>query len=179
MREITVFASGRGTNFANIVHSGIPVSHLITDNPDAGAIEFAQEFGTYWTLVPFYTPREEWGEELIHYTGQPDLIVLAGFMRILPRNFITEYQGRIINVHPSLLPAFKGSTDAITDAYEAGCFTFGATVHKVIERVDAGQILAQYAVNVDNQTSLEEIRELVHGIEYRILPETIKNILGL
>jgi phosphoribosylglycinamide formyltransferase 1 len=177
--DVTVLASGAGTNFQNLVFSGVPVTHLITDNPDAGVLSLAQDFGVYWTVLPFKQPRQEWGEDLISIMGMPDLIVCAGFMRILPATVVKTYRGRIINVHPSLLPAFKGSTNAITEGYKLGCRTFGATVHRVTEDVDGGSILAQHGFNVDALTPLHEIKEKVHAIEHVILPETTKRILNI
>ena len=177
--EVTVLASGAGTNFQHLMFAGVPVTHLISDNPDAGALRLADDFGVYWSLAQYQPPREEWGRTLISIIGMPDLIVCAGFMRILPATVVETYRGRIINVHPSLLPAFKGSTDAITEAYELGCRTFGATVHRVTEDVDGGSILAQHGFNVDSLTSLNEIKEKVHAIEHEILPQTTKRLLSI
>lgn len=179
MKEVTVLASGTGSNFQNLLFAGVPVTHLVSDNPNAGALNLATEYGVYWSIAQFRQPREEWGEDLIRIIGMPDLIICAGFMRILPATVVEAYGDRIINVHPSLLPAFKGSIDAITEAYELGCRTYGATVHKVTTDVDGGTILAQHGVNVDDLTPLSEIKEIVHAIEYEILPNTAKRILNI
>ena len=180
MKDITVLASGRGSNFSAIIGSGIYVSHVVTDNPDAGVLDKAQDSRTYWTIVERKEQtREAWGEELISRLGTPDLIVCAGFMRILPSNVCEEYKDKIINLHPSLLPAYKGSMRAIEDAYNDGSTVYGATVHYVTETVDDGEIIAQESITVDKDCTLEHVEKLVHRVEHSLLPRTIKEILTL
>lgn len=180
MKEITVLASGRGTNLAAIIESGIKVSHVITDNPDAGALNIATDAGIFWSIIQKGTQsRESWGEILISVIGSPDLIVCAGFMRILPANVCKEYEDKIINLHPSLLPAYKGSTRAIQQAYADGSTEYGASIHYVTEVVDDGEVIAQegFQVEPDHNYTLEEIEARVHELEHRLLPETINDIL--
>jgi len=179
VKEITVLASGRGTNLAAIVYSGIPVAHLVTDNPEAGALKIAYDHDIYWSIVQKDSSREAWGARLVEVIGDPDLIVCAGFMRILPSNVCEEYQGKIINLHPSLLPAYKGTTRAIQEAYEDGSTEYGVTIHHVTETVDDGEIIAQEAFTVEPDCTLDEIESMVHSLEHRLLPSTIKHLLSL
>ena len=100
-------------------------------------------------------------------------------MKILPHNVCEEYRGKIINLHPSLLPAYKGSVRAIEDAYNDGSTVYGATVHYVTENVDDGEIIAQESITVDSECTLEHVEELVHRVEHSLLPKTIREILAL
>jgi phosphoribosylglycinamide formyltransferase 1 len=178
--DITVLASGHGTNYSAIIQNGIPVSHVVTNNPDAGIIAKAHNDGTYWSIIEQGNDsRDQWGSYLISIIGNPDLIVCAGFMKILPHNVCEEYRGKIINLHPSLLPAYKGSVRAIEDAYNDGSTVYGATVHYVTENVDDGEIIAQESITVDSECTLEHVEELVHRVEHSLLPKTIREILAL
>ncbi len=183
MKKIAVFASGNGTNFKNIVNDKsieAEISILICDNKNAKAISIANE-NNINTLV--FTPKEfnskaeyellisEKLEEL-----NIDLIVLAGYMRILSKEFVSKYSGKIINIHPSLLPLYKGAT-AILDAFNDGKNIFGVSVHYVNEEVDGGEIILQEKLENTDGLTLEEVTKKVHEIEYKLYPRAIKFII--
>lgn len=181
MKSIVVLASGRGSNFEACAIKQLPISLVITNLPHAGVIEKAHKYQIPWCLLQWERKkhtREQYAEMLISHIGKPDLVVLAGWMLIMPKSFCEYYSGRMINLHPSLLPAYKGSTDAIADAYNNGDTVYGVTVHWVTPEVDAGEIIAQESVTVESGTSFSQISELVHGIEHRLLPATIEKIIN-
>ena len=180
MKNVTVLASGNGSNFQALLDNSIPVTHLVSDNPQAYALDRANENGVYWSLCQMQdSDRQSWGYSLQQIIGEPDLIVCAGFMRILPVNFVERYKGRVINIHPSLLPAYKGSIHAIQDAYEAGDSLYGATVHWVTEEVDDGEIISQESIELDPTHPLSFIEESVHNLEHKMLPSTVKQLLAI
>ena len=188
MKNIVVMASGEGSNFSAIVESGIKVSRVITDNPNANVINRAKNAGVSSCLIvpdKKDEPRKEYDKKINYVIeGQEpdnlkvDLIVLAGWMRILSPWFCEKWAGKIINVHPSLLPAFAGGCNAIEDAYNYGCKVFGVTIHWVTPEVDAGPIIAQAALHKLDDDTLEKITEKIHGIEHHIYPETIKELIS-
>ncbi|MFA5370324.1 MAG: phosphoribosylglycinamide formyltransferase, partial [Candidatus Omnitrophota bacterium] len=145
--NIAVFASGRGTNFSAIikaVKSGrikANLSLLVCDNPKAGAVSRAKRAGIKAVLVKRedFPGKEEFEAKIIEHleTSKIDLIILAGFMRLLSPEFVGRYAGRILNIHPALLPSFKGE-EAIKDAFEYGVKITGVTVHFVDEKMDHG-----------------------------------------
>jgi phosphoribosylglycinamide formyltransferase-1 len=143
MKKIIVMASGEGSNFSAIVESGIKVERVITNNPNANIIKRAKEVNVPCDVVPtnYEWYRAEYDMKL-PVPEDTDLIVLAGWMRILSHWFCEKWRGKIINIHPSLLPAFAGGCNAIKDAYNYGCKVFGVTVHWVTEEVDKGKIIA-------------------------------------
>ena len=105
-----------------------------------------------------------------------ELVILAGFMKILSPNFISKYEDKIINLHPSLLPSFKGR-EGIKDAFEYGVKVTGVTVHYVDSGIDTGKIIAQEAVVVEDKDTLETLEEKIHEIEYRLYIEALKMVL--
>lgn len=182
--KIVVFASGSGSNFEVIAQRAeegyIPaeISCLITDRADAGAIKRAMRFGIK-TFVVNWRPRGT-GElralsilELV----KPSLIVLAGFMKILSPDFVSRWRWKIINIHPSLLPAFEGTTNAIELAVKKRMRITGCTVHYVDETVDGGPIIAQAATVIDPDENLDEIKEKIHKLEHKLYPMVIKGII--
>lgn len=172
--KIAVFASGRGTNFAAIikaVKSGkikARLALLVCDNPRARAIERAKKAGIKVALLK----REA---EIIRALKEDKigLIVLAGFMRLLSAEFVRKYKGRIMNIHPSLLPAFKG-TRGVKDAFDYGVRVTGVTVHFVDEELDHGPIILQAALAVNKNDTLSSLEEKIHRLEHRLYPEAIK-----
>ena len=182
-KKIVVMASGEGSNFSAIVNSGIIVDRVITDNKNANVIKRAEKVN-----VPvFVFDKKEgdykngigWSERRIAETipEDTDLIVLAGYCRILSPYFCEKWSGKIINVHPSLLPAFSGTIHAIKEAWEHGCKVFGVTIHWVTEEVDAGDIISQRAVHAIETDTLDTITAQVHQIEHYLYPETIISLL--
>lgn len=181
--NIAVFASGRGTNFSAIVRAvkkGIikaNLSLLICDNPKAAVLTAAARAGIKSALVKRqdFTHKEEFENKIIQCLEEEkiDLIVLAGFMRILSPEFVQKYKGRILNIHPALLPSFKGA-HAIKDAYEYGVKLTGVTVHFVDEEMDHGPIILQVPLRIKENDTLESIERKLHKIEHKIYPQAIK-----
>jgi len=174
--NIAVLASGRGTNFSAIARAvkkgkiKANLSLLVCDNPKAGAIGRARRAGVKVALV-------ERGDEskIIQYLEEIkiDLIVLAGFMRLLSAEFVQRYKGRILNIHPALLPSFKGS-EAIKDAFDYGVKVTGVTVHFVDEKTDHGPIILQKTVEVGELDTLKSLESKIHKIEHQLYPEAIR-----
>jgi len=181
--RIAVLASGRGSNFeaiARAVESGfIPADlvGLITDRPSAGALEIARARGVDALAID---PRDHPGREahekqLITALEErgAGLVCLAGYMRLLSGGFITHWSGRLLNIHPSLLPAFPG-LHAQRQALEGGVRVAGATVHFVDEGVDTGPIVLQAAVTVHPDDTEETLSARILAEEHRIYPEAIR-----
>lgn len=181
--KIAVLCSGGGTNLQAIidrVRSGyIPanIALVISDRKDAFALERAKKAGID-TLVlnkKDFKTREDFDREVVKSLKQRDvgLVVLAGFMRLLSPYFIREYKDRIINIHPALLPSFKG-TSGVKDALEHGVKVTGPTVHFVDEELDNGAIILQKAIEIKEGDTEESLLERVHAAEHEIYPEAIK-----
>ena len=186
MKKIVVMASGEGSNFSAIIKEDIKVDQVITDNPNANVINRAKDVGVRSCLIEHYKKetREEYDKRVDWMLGgsgpdsyKPDLIVLAGWMRILSHWFCEKWKGKMINIHPSLLPAFAGGCNAIEDAYNHGCKVVGATVHWVEPEVDAGPIIAQGVNHIFEGQSLERVKEDVHLLEHWLYPDTIKQLI--
>ena len=183
MKKIVVLASGEGSNFSAIVDSGIEVEKVLTDNPKAGVIKRAIKSSVPVMVLDKkeYTQIQGWFEHRLdeEIPNDTDLIVLAGFMLILSSWFCEKWAGKIINIHPSLLPAFGGGCHAIKDAWEYGCKVFGVTIHWVIPEVDAGPIITQRAIHKFDDDTLEIITERTHNVEHYVYPETIKKLMRI
>ena len=181
MKKIVVLASGEGSNFSAIVDSGIQVERVITDNPNANVIARAKKAGVGSFLVERKNENREEYDKKVDYGiyRDIDLIVLAGWMRILSPWFCKKWADKIINIHPSLLPAFGGGCHAIKDAWEYGCKVFGVTIHWVIPEVDAGPIITQRAIHKFDDDTLEIITERTHNVEHYVYPETIKKLMRI
>ena len=196
MKKIVVMASGEGSNFSAIVESGIKVHKVITDNPNANVINRAKEAGVGSCLIvpdkqgkafPANIYRKEYDKQIDYMIGgrgafpnlySVDLIVLAGWMRIFSPWFCEKWAGKIINIHPSLLPAFAGGCNAIEDAYNHGCKVTGVTIHWVTPEVDAGPIIAQGVNHIFAGQSLEKVKEDMHKLEHYLYPKTIKELIN-
>lgn len=181
--NIAVFASGRGSNFSAIVRAvkkGIinaNLSLLVCDNPQAGVLGKAARAGVKIALIKRkdFATKEEFEAKIIEALKREkiDLIVLAGFMRILGSEIIRAYKNRIINIHPALLPSFKGA-HAIKDAFLYGVKVTGVTVHFVDEEIDGGPIILQEAISIKKEDTLESLENRIHKIEHKILPFAIR-----
>lgn len=181
--NIAVFASGRGTNFSAIARAAkkgvikANLALLVCDNPKALVLQKAKRAGVKAALVKkedFATKRDfELGiiEHLEENTI--DLIVLAGFMRILSPEFVRQYKFRILNIHPALLPSFKGA-QGIKDAFDYGVKVTGVTVHFVDEEMDHGPIILQEAVKVRADDTLESLEKRMHKVEHLLYPEALR-----
>ena len=182
MLNIAVFASGRGTNFGVIIRAvrkgkiKANLSLLICDNPKAGAIARAKRAGIKVVLLKRgdFANKEDFEAKIIEHLEENkiDLIVLAGFMRMLSPEFVGRHAGRILNIHPALLPTFKG-TEAIKDAFDYGVKVTGVTVHFVDEKMDHGPIILQRAVQIEEDDTIESLEKKMHKIEHRLYPEAI------
>jgi phosphoribosylglycinamide formyltransferase-1 len=183
MMNIAVLCSGNGSNLQAIIdksRSGyIPatVALVVSDNKDAFAIVRAKSAGIE-TLVlnpKDFKSREDFDREIVKHLKKKDisLVVLAGFMRLVSPYFVKEYKNRIMNIHPAVLPAFKG-THAVKDALEYGVRVTGVTVHFVDDKLDHGPIILQRSVDIRNGDTEEALLERVHQEEHKIYPEAVK-----
>lgn len=185
LHKIAVFASGYGSNFeaiANAASAGeIPaeVALLVCDKPSARVVELSRDKGieSFVFSAKDYPSKADYETQIVERCREAgvELICLAGYMRIVGPTLLNAYSGKIINLHPSLLPAFKGA-HAIEQAIEYGVKIFGATIHYVDESLDGGRIIAQRAVEYDGN-SVEQVTEMIHSIEHELYIETIKKIL--
>lgn len=185
--RIVVLASGRGTNFQAIIDairsgrlSGEVVG-LISDNPDATVLKRAKRHGIPQVVVErkSYPSKREFDLGLAQAVGQfsPDLVVLAGFMRLLGKAFLDEFPGQVINIHPSLLPAFRG-LDAQKQALEYGVRYTGCTVHFVDEGADTGPIIGQRVVPVMPDDTEDTLAARVLVEEHSLMVECINAVLA-
>jgi phosphoribosylglycinamide formyltransferase 1 len=182
--RVAVLVSGEGTNLQAILDSlhgreGIEVACVASSKPVAGGLERARrakvEAGVF--EIASYPGRGDRDRALGDWlqARRVDLVVLAGFMELLGADFIQRFQGRIINVHPSLLPAFPG-VRAIEQALEHGVKLIGVTVHFVDQGVDSGPIILQEAIELSYPSGIEQVEERVHEVEHRLLPQAVRLI---
>ena len=186
VKSIVVLASGNGSNLQAIIDAidsgeiNARISALITNNPDAYALKRARKQGVPSVLIkPMgFGSRKEYNDALLEVLTRmdPDLIVLAGYMLLLGERIVRKFKGRIINIHPALLPSFKG-THGIRDAFEYGVKITGVTVHFVDEGMDTGEIIAQEAVAVLDDDTLEALEERIHKVEHKLYPHIIAELL--
>jgi phosphoribosylglycinamide formyltransferase-1 len=180
--RLAVLASGEGSNFEALVgacRNGIlartDVVQLIVNNPGCGAQQRAERLGVPWTLLDHrQRSRQELDQALVAHL-QPcgvDLVVMAGWMRIVTPVLIEAYAGRLVNIHPSLLPSFRG-LDAVGQALAAGVRLSGCTVHLVGEEVDAGEILMQAAVPVLADDDHSSLSARIQSQEHQLLPAAV------
>lgn len=175
--RVAVLASGQGSNLRNLVERGYAVVAVATNRPDCGAAAIATEHGIDLGTFPqrSFASREERDQALQEWLAGrgPDLVVLAGYDRIVSPSLVRAFAGRILNLHPSLLPAFAGGMDAVERALEHGVKITGCTVHLVTEDVDEGPIVLQAAVPVLEGDTVDTLHRRIQVEEHRILPEAI------
>jgi phosphoribosylglycinamide formyltransferase-1 len=186
MRNLVLLISGRGSNMVAIARACIDerwparIAAVVCNRPDAPGLAIARELGLHTEVVDArrFTDRSAFDTELARVVDRfdPMLVILAGFMRILGQTFVERYAGRMINVHPSLLPAFPG-LDTHRRALEAGVHVHGATVHLVTPVLDAGPILAQAAVPVMAGDDAVTLGERVRRAEHRLYPQVVRWIV--
>lgn len=184
--RIAVFASGNGSNFqaiAEVIASkqvDATLCFLFCDNPKAYVIERAKKMG-----IPFkvfspknYENRAAYESELLQQLelNAVDLIVLAGYMRIIGPTLLMAYANRILNIHPSLLPSFPGKS-SIQDAFEANEKETGVTVHVVDAGVDTGPIIAQEKVAILPEDTVDSLEDRIHQVEHRLFPQVIQKVI--
>jgi phosphoribosylglycinamide formyltransferase-1 len=181
--NIAVFCSGNGSNFQAIVNSikageiSAKIALIVCDNPQAFALERAKKEGVKSALIErdVFLTKEEFEAKIIKHLEQEniELICLAGFMRLVSPAFVKKYHHKILNIHPALLPSFKG-TQAIKDALDYGVRVTGVTVHFVDEKVDHGPIILQQAIEIKDSDTEESLAHRIHEIEHRLYPEAVK-----
>jgi len=185
MKNLAVFASGSGTNFEAIAQACADgrikarVALMVCDVPGAKVIERAQRFGVE-TLVfnpKSYQKKADYEKEIVEAldSRKIDLVCLAGYMRIVGETLLKAYDGKIVNIHPSLLPSFKGA-HAVEDAVAYGVKVFGITIHWVNAELDGGRIIAQKAFEYEGSDPAE-VHRLGQVIEHQLYIDTINKIL--
>lgn len=182
MKRFAVFASGHGSNLQAIIDAvkrkkiKAQLALVFSDKPEAYALTRARKSGIKTLVIEpkVFLDRESFDREVIKNLREEriDFVVLAGFMRILSSVFISEYRHKILNIHPSILPAFKGG-HAIREAFDYGAKLTGVTVHFVDEEVDHGPIILQEAVKIDPKDTLETLEAKIHKAEHKIYPVAI------
>jgi phosphoribosylglycinamide formyltransferase 1 len=174
---LAILISGRGSNMRSLVEAGLPVSTVISSRADAAGLDFARTRGIATAVVEHrgWPTREAFEEALARELDRhaPRLIALAGFMRVLTPGFVRRYAGRMLNIHPSLLPAFPG-LDTHARALASGVKVHGCTVHFVSEDLDAGPIVIQAAVPVLAGDSAAALAARVLEQEHRIYPRAAR-----
>ena len=183
-----IFGSGNGTNAKAILEAEqnnqlgkAKIVGVFSDVPESGILKIADSYSINRQLIDLSSPSSRIskndGKKIISELSKfsPDLIVLAGFMKVLPKEFIEYYKNMIINIHPSLLPSFKG-LHAIERAFEYGVMISGCTVHWVTETIDSGKIITQIPVRKMETDNLEMFSQKIHAAEHVIYPTIIGNI---
>jgi phosphoribosylglycinamide formyltransferase 1 len=183
MKSIVILISGRGSNMEAIVHAcqqeawPARIAAVVSNKADASGLQFAASHGIATAVVDHkaFTSREAFDAELAKVIDgfAPDVVVLAGFMRILTEGFVRHFDGRLLNIHPSLLPAFPG-LHTHQRAIEAGCKLAGATVHFVTPELDHGPIVAQAVVPVLVGDTAEHLAQRVLVQEHRMYPAAVR-----
>jgi phosphoribosylglycinamide formyltransferase-1 len=184
--NIAVFASGKGTNFSAIVKAikkgklKANLALLVCDNPNAGVIKRAKTAGVKVALVKRedFASKRDFENRIIQHLEEEhiELIVLAGFMRMLSPELVSRYRNKIINIHPALLPSFKGE-EGIKGAFDYGAKVTGVTVHFVDEKMDHGPIILQSAVKIDEDDNLETLEAKIHKVEHKLYPQAIQLLI--
>ena len=191
MKNIVILISGGGSNMAAIVRAaerdrwaerfGARVAAVVSNKPEAGGLAFARTEGIATDVVPHkdFSTREAFDEALAKVVDahSPALVVLAGFMRILTPGFVGRYAGRLVNIHPSLLPAFPG-LNTHQRAIDAGCKVAGVTVHQVTTELDHGPILAQAVLPVLPDDTAATLAGRVLAQEHQLYPRAIAGWLA-
>ncbi|MFC2159096.1 phosphoribosylglycinamide formyltransferase [Actinomycetota bacterium] len=182
-KKIAVFASGFGSNLQALIDFntdsdlGGDISLVLSNDPKAFALKRAKKHKIRAESIDpvGFANREDFEQEILKILKEEkiDLIVLAGYMFLLTPLLIGEYKDRIINIHPALLPSFKG-THGIKDAFEYGVRISGVTVHFVDSELDNGPIIMQAPVFVSQDDTLEEFEEKIHKVEHKIYPQAVK-----
>ena len=188
--SVGVLISGTGSNLKSLIDNLVPIRWVMTDNPEAPGLKYAK--GKDITIVAEKKIKKL--EKLIELQMEVEpvkYIVLAGFMRVLSPEFVKKYPKKILNIHPSLLPAFKG-TNAIRRAYDYGCKVMGVTIHYVNEKVDEGEIIAQEPLWIINtignhnaqhtnqvRYTYKEVEQQVHKLEHSMYHKVVRDMLGI
>ncbi len=184
MISVVVLISGSGSNLLSLLKKSenplYPAKIVaVGSDKDAPGLEHAElyEVDTFVVRPELFSSKEEWAKTLLSNVQhhQPDLVVLAGFMKILPANFVSALSGKLINIHPSLLPDFRGA-HAVRDALAAGLSKTGVTVHYVDEGVDTGEIIVQTEVAIEPGDTEHSLHERIKSVEHELLASTIEHL---
>ncbi|MFO7929060.1 MAG: phosphoribosylglycinamide formyltransferase [Candidatus Humimicrobiaceae bacterium] len=182
LKRIATFASGYGSNLQAIIDyfknsNNVEIGLVFSNNQGAYALKRAENSKIKKFVLDYhkFDSREEYDREIakILITERIDLIVLAGYMLLLSDWFVDKFKNKILNIHPSLLPSFKG-TNGIKDAFDYGVKITGVTVHFVDKKLDHGPIILQKEVNILSQDSLETLEEKIHKVEHELYPLAIQ-----
>ena len=184
--HLMLMASGTGSNVQALIdavnHGQIQaeIVGVISDQPQAPVIQKAQAVGidSFISQPKDYISRKDWEQSILDFcqARSSDLILLAGFMRILSADFLQHYPQQVINIHPSLLPAFPGR-QGIKDAYDYGVKITGVTIHYVDDGIDMGPIIAQESLKIDPNWDLAQLESHIHQIEHQLYPATIEKLI--
>ncbi|MED3552879.1 phosphoribosylglycinamide formyltransferase [Cytobacillus praedii] len=185
MRNIAIFASGSGTNFQAIVDAvkagklSAVIKLLVCDRQEAYSIERAikENIPSFVFTAKEYASKEEYETEILQKLRELEVddVVLAGYMRLIGPTLLKNYEGRIINIHPSLLPAFPGK-EAIGQALNANVKESGVTIHFVDEGMDTGPIIAQQSVPISKEETIESLQAKIHEIEHKLYPQVLQRL---
>lgn len=186
MKNIAVFASGNGSNFQAIIDAiqaeklDATIKLLVCDKPGAYAIDRAKAAGIeYFEFrAKDYQDKQAYEEEILARLtdSKIELVVLAGYMRLIGPTLLSSYEGRIVNIHPSLLPAFPGK-DAMGQALAAKVAVSGVTVHYVDSGMDSGPIIAQKEVSLEENETIETLQVKIHAIEHQLYPAVLQSLM--
>ncbi len=177
--KICAFASGNGSNFQKLVENGIKIDLLISNKKDAYALKRAKNLGIKFLCVENKNLDDEVYElRLLKILKKEniDLIILSGYMKMVKETLLSEYEGRMINIHPSYLPNYKG-VGAIKNAYNDKVKYSGVSIHLIDKNMDEGTLLLQEKVYLDSDDTLESFQEKIHAKEYEIFHIAIKKFI--
>lgn len=184
MKNIVILISGRGSNMQAIVNAAIPgarIAAVLSNSEQAAGLAWAAERGIATAALNHknFDSRLAFDLEMIKLIDQyqPDLVVLAGFMRILTPEFCKHYESRLLNIHPSLLPAFTG-LHTHERALEAGCRIAGCTIHFVTAELDCGPIVSQGVVPILDNDTADDIAARVLQVEHRLFPQAVADFIN-
>ena len=188
-KKVAVLISGSGTNLKaiidyvknNFAKTSIDLSLVISNKPEVGGLKIAEDNAIQTVVIPFVkgTSREDYDAKIhkVLLEHNIEFVCLAGFMRILSGEFVDKWTGRMVNIHPSLLPSFKGA-HAYEQALEAGvCFT-GCTVHFVVPEMDAGPIIAQDIIRIETNDTAHELAERGKSVEHKLYPRALESVVS-
>ncbi|ULJ59570.1 phosphoribosylglycinamide formyltransferase [Wielerella bovis] len=184
MKNIVILISGRGSNMQSIVNANIPnakIAAVLSNNPNAAGLAWAAERGIATAALNHkeFASREDFDRAMMQLIDQyaPDLVVLAGFMRILTPVFCRHYENRCINIHPSLLPSFTG-LHTHQRAIDEGCRIAGCTIHFVTEVLDNGAIIAQGVVPILDGDTADDVAARVLKVEHQLFPQAVADFVS-
>lgn len=186
IKKIAIFASGEGSNFTALCQAfkrekmSVQVALLVCDHQNVPVLQRAKNEGVPTLVVNFRNYPDKASAEAVIAARlaaeQIDFILLAGYMRIIGPTLLAGYAGKMVNIHPALLPSFPGR-QGIEDAYEAGVSTTGVTIHWVDAGVDSGRIIAQRQVPIYKTDQLTDLEQRIHQVEHKFYPSVVKELL--